>query len=87
MGSPLTRSSRSAEETAALRLASNAPTANPAKKAKSTKPFLLSDFQRQALLDSSSAAGPSEHQPLPPTHAEEQEALRLETLNAFKVDY
>lgn len=25
--------------------------------------------------------------PRPPTHAEEQEALRQETLNAFKVDY
>jgi protein KRI1 len=76
-----------AEETAALRLASNAPPSNPTKKTKAAKPLLLSDFQRQALLDSASAGGPSEHQPLPPTHAEEQEALRLETLNAFKVDY
>jgi protein KRI1 len=74
------------EETAAL-LASN-QAANLASKprTKSSKPLLLADFQRQALLDASNtSAYPSDSNPLP-THAEEQEALRKETLDAFKVD-
>lgn len=54
---------------------------------KATRPLLLADFQRQALLDGANTSAYTEGSSAPlPTFAEEQEALRKETLNAFSVD-
>ncbi|CDZ96656.1 KRR1-interacting protein involved in 40S ribosome biogenesis [Phaffia rhodozyma] len=55
-------------------------------KPKSAKPIHLSDFQRQALLDSANPnLSNGTNETALPSHVQEQEALRKETLDAFNI--